>query len=158
VDSGRLLRDAARDVELRRALLGQGRGVDHRRRDCGVALRASRHLVGLLLRQRRARPRRGRDGVRPARGGRASRRARRRPRDGEMIARAALARDLAAAYANRQTIAPPSSRDQGFDLTTAYAVEGELVRLRRAAGHQPVGRKVGYANKAMWRVLKIDTL
>jgi len=30
--------------------------------------------------------------------------------------------------------------------------------MRRAAGHQTVGVKVGYANKAMWRVLKLDTL
>ena len=30
--------------------------------------------------------------------------------------------------------------------------------MRRAAGHMTVGIKVGYANKAMWRVLKLDTL
>ena len=30
--------------------------------------------------------------------------------------------------------------------------------MRRAAGHETVGVKVGYANKAMWRVLKLDTL
>ena len=30
--------------------------------------------------------------------------------------------------------------------------------MRRAAGHKTVGVKVGYANKAMWRVLKLDTL
>jgi len=75
-----------------------------------------------------------------------------------MIDTSALARDLAAAYANRQAIVPPSSRYPQFDLAAAYAVEGELVRLRRASGRTPVGRKVGYANKAMWRVLKLDTL
>jgi 2-oxo-3-hexenedioate decarboxylase len=70
-----------------------------------------------------------------------------------------LARELADAYAHRQSIAvPPSARDGGFDLSTAYAVEAELVRLRRASGHAPVGRKVGYANKAVWRVMKLDTL
>jgi 2-oxo-3-hexenedioate decarboxylase len=69
-----------------------------------------------------------------------------------------LALDLVAAYAERRPLpAPPSSRD-GLDLTTAYAVEGELVRMRRAAGRRTVGVKVGYANKAMWRVLKLDTL
>ena len=41
---------------------------------------------------------------------------------------------------------------------TAYAVEAELVALRRAAGHRTVGRKVGFANKAVWRVLKLETL
>ncbi len=62
------------------------------------------------------------------------------------------------AYAAGRTIQRPSARDAGFDLRAAYAVEAELTRLRRADGHATVGRKVGYANKAMWRVLKLDTL
>ena len=70
----------------------------------------------------------------------------------------ALARELMAAYSECQTIAAPSTRDAGFDLATAYAVESELARLRRAGGRTTVGRKVGFANKAMWRVLKLDTL
>jgi 2-oxo-3-hexenedioate decarboxylase len=70
----------------------------------------------------------------------------------------ALAQELLAAYADRRTVEAPSARDAGFDLATAYAVESELARLRRAAGHAAVGRKVGFANKAMWRVLKLDTL
>jgi 2-oxo-3-hexenedioate decarboxylase len=53
---------------------------------------------------------------------------------------------------------PLSSRVPGFDLATAYAIEAELTRLRRATGRKTVGRKVGFANKAMWRVLKLDTL
>ena len=70
----------------------------------------------------------------------------------------ALALQLAEAFAERRTLTtPPSSRD-GLDLSTAYAVERELVRMRRSEGHQTVGVKVGYANKAMWRVLKLDTL
>ena len=71
----------------------------------------------------------------------------------------ALAQELMAAHASRQLIStPPSARDSSFDLDAAYAVEAELVRLRRANGRTPVGRKVGFANKAMWRVLKLDTL
>jgi 2-keto-4-pentenoate hydratase len=70
----------------------------------------------------------------------------------------ALALELTSAYAERRPLpVPPSSRD-GLDLSTAYAVERELVQMRRAGGHQTVGVKVGYANKAMWRVLKLDTL
>src|SRR4029453_4817561 len=70
----------------------------------------------------------------------------------------ALALELTAAYAEREALsAPPSSRD-GLDLSTAYAVERELVRMRRGEGHETIGVKVGYANKAMWRVLKLDTL
>ena len=70
----------------------------------------------------------------------------------------ALAQELATAYATRSPTAAPSERDPSFDLTSAYAVESELARMRRASGHTSVGRKVGYANKAMWRVLGLDTL
>lgn len=71
----------------------------------------------------------------------------------------ALAREIADAYGQRREIAvPPSARDGGVDLATAYAVEAELVRLRSAAGQRTVGRKVGFANKAVWRALKLDTL
>jgi 2-oxo-3-hexenedioate decarboxylase len=69
-----------------------------------------------------------------------------------------LAQELAAAYATRSTIPAPSERDPSFDLASAYAVESEHARMRRASGHATVGRKVGFANKAMWRVLKLDTL
>ncbi|HJZ76597.1 MAG TPA: fumarylacetoacetate hydrolase family protein [Vicinamibacterales bacterium] len=74
-----------------------------------------------------------------------------------MDARAAALR-LRDAYAARQPAPTPSSEDPGFDLAAAYAVERELVRMRRERGHRTGGRKVGYANKAMWRVLKLDTL
>lgn len=70
-----------------------------------------------------------------------------------------LARELAGAYEQRRLVAAlPSAREGGLDLATAYAVEGELVRLRRAAGQRTAGRKVGFANKAMWRALKLETL
>jgi 2-oxo-3-hexenedioate decarboxylase len=70
----------------------------------------------------------------------------------------AAATRLRDAYATRQPAPTPSSDDPAFDLASAYAVERELARMRREAGHRSVGRKVGYANKAMWRVLKLDTL
>lgn len=70
----------------------------------------------------------------------------------------AVAQEIIEAYAKRELIAPPSSRDGGFDLATAYAVEAEIARARRASGHQPVGWKVGYANRAMWRALEIETV
>jgi 2-oxo-3-hexenedioate decarboxylase len=46
----------------------------------------------------------------------------------------------------------------GFDLNAAYTMEAELMRLREADGHKAVGRKVGFASKAMWRILKLETL
>jgi 2-keto-4-pentenoate hydratase len=71
----------------------------------------------------------------------------------------AMAQELLLAHTSGQILpVPPSSRDPGFDLSTAYAVEAELVRLRRASGRRTVGRKVGFANKALWRVLRLETL
>jgi 2-oxo-3-hexenedioate decarboxylase len=70
----------------------------------------------------------------------------------------ALAEDLRAAYAERRIVPAPSARDAAFEMADAYAVESELVRMRTEAGHQTVGLKVGYANKAMWRALKLETL
>jgi 2-keto-4-pentenoate hydratase len=70
----------------------------------------------------------------------------------------ALARELLSASDSGKMVEPPPSARPGFDLNTAYEVEGILKRWREAAGHKPVGRKVGYANKAMWRVLKLETL
>jgi 2-oxo-3-hexenedioate decarboxylase len=70
-----------------------------------------------------------------------------------------LAHELMAAYSGGHVIAvPPSARDAAFDLSAAYGVEAELAHLRRAAGHATVGRKVGFANKALWRALKLDTV
>lgn len=69
-----------------------------------------------------------------------------------------LANELLSAYkAGAIVEVPPSTRPR-FDLDTAYAVEMKLKDLRQAAGHEAVGRKVGYANKAMWRMLKLETL
>ena len=69
-----------------------------------------------------------------------------------------LARELLSAYETGAMVAIPPSRRPGFDLDMAYEVEATLKRFREAAGHRAVGRKVGYANKAMWRVLKLETL
>src|SRR5580698_5051856 len=69
-----------------------------------------------------------------------------------------LARELLSARETGGMVdALPSSRPH-FDLNTAYAVETTLKRFREAEGHKAIGRKVGYANKAMWRVLKLETL
>jgi 2-keto-4-pentenoate hydratase len=62
------------------------------------------------------------------------------------------------AYETGQMIAVPPSARPGFKLDTAYEVETLLKQFREAAGYKAIGRKVGYANKAMWRVLKLETL
>jgi 2-oxo-3-hexenedioate decarboxylase len=71
----------------------------------------------------------------------------------------ALATEIADAFERRQPIAvPPSARQEGLTLDQAYAVEAELARRRHAAGRTTVGRKVGFANKALWRVLNLKTI
>ena len=70
-----------------------------------------------------------------------------------------LAQELLTAHSSGHAVPiPPSARGADFDLSAAYAVESELTRLRRASGHGTVGLKVGFANKALWRVLGLDTL
>lgn len=75
-----------------------------------------------------------------------------------MIDPKALARELIDARETGATVPAPSSCDAAFDLPAAYATEAEIARLRRAAGRKTIGRKVGYANKALWRALKLDTI
>ena len=70
----------------------------------------------------------------------------------------ALARTIADAYARRIQIPAPTAAGADFDLATAYATEAALVESRRASGRRTVGLKVGFANKAVWRVMKLDTL
>lgn len=66
--------------------------------------------------------------------------------------------ELRIAYETGKMVAVlPSSRN-GFDLNGAYQVESALKTWREAHGHRSVGLKVGYANKAMWRILKLETL
>jgi len=69
-----------------------------------------------------------------------------------------LARELLFAHESGQMVPALPSARPGFDLNTAYEVEAALKRFRELAGHRAVGRKVGYANKAVWRVLKLETL
>ena len=69
-----------------------------------------------------------------------------------------LARELLSAYETGKMVVIPPSERPGFDLDAAYAVEANLKQFREAGGHRAIGRKVGYANKAMWRVLKLETL
>ena len=70
-----------------------------------------------------------------------------------------LAHELFDAYTSGSGVAvAPTARDGGCDLATAYAVEAELTRMRRAGGATTVGRKVAFPNRAVWRTLKIQTV
>jgi 2-keto-4-pentenoate hydratase len=69
-----------------------------------------------------------------------------------------LVQELLYAFETGQMISVLPSARPGFDLNTAYLVEATLKQLRESDGHRAVGRKVGYANKAVWRILKLETL
>jgi 2-keto-4-pentenoate hydratase len=69
-----------------------------------------------------------------------------------------LARELESASQRGGMVSRLQSSRPGFDLNSAYDVESTLKQWRVASGQNSVGRKVGYANKAMWRVLKLETL
>ena len=67
--------------------------------------------------------------------------------------------EIRQAFAVPTGIATPfSAREGGMSIDAAYAAEEEFRNWRASEGRALVGRKVGYANKAMWRVLKLDTL
>ena len=70
----------------------------------------------------------------------------------------ALARELLSAYETGEMVPNPPSQRPGFELETAYAVEAALKQWRETGGAKAIGRKVGYVNKAMWRMLKLETL
>jgi 2-keto-4-pentenoate hydratase len=69
-----------------------------------------------------------------------------------------LAEQFAEATARGDLVAPPSEAGDGFELDAAYRVQAEYTRLRRSQGRVTTGVKVGYANRAVWRALKIATL
>ena len=69
-----------------------------------------------------------------------------------------IARELLAAYRTGQKVPTLPSSRTGFDLDAAYAIEAAIKRTREAEGAHAVGLKAGYANKALWRALKLQTL
>jgi len=69
-----------------------------------------------------------------------------------------IAQEVADAFASGRTFSSPLSSREGFTLEVAYAVEAALARRRSAAGRRMVGRKVAFANAAVWRALKIETV
>jgi 2-oxo-3-hexenedioate decarboxylase len=70
-----------------------------------------------------------------------------------------LARELFAARERGVPILVPlSSRIPDFDLNAAYAVDAELIESRRASGRRVAGRKIGFANRALWRKFGLTTL
>jgi 2-oxo-3-hexenedioate decarboxylase len=57
--------------------------------------------------------------------------------------------------AGRQ-VSPLTERYPGFDLAEAYAVAEKIRELRGARGETPVGRKLGFTNRAAWSAYGIS--
>jgi 2-oxo-3-hexenedioate decarboxylase len=55
------------------------------------------------------------------------------------------------AFASRRLIPPLSAEDPWFDDDAAYAIALEVYRRRVQRGEQPVGRKIGFTNRSLWR-------
>lgn len=63
-----------------------------------------------------------------------------------------IARQMRAAQDETRQIEPFTSRIEGFDLPSAYAVAGLNHEALIAEGHVPVGRKIGFTNPDMWSI------
>jgi 2-oxo-3-hexenedioate decarboxylase len=62
----------------------------------------------------------------------------------------AIALELLHALDNGSTIPLLSAKQANFGWDHAYAISAELIRLRRARGENPVGRKIGFTNRNIW--------
>jgi 2-oxo-3-hexenedioate decarboxylase len=63
-----------------------------------------------------------------------------------------IARQVRIAQDEQSQLEPFTSRMDGFDLPSAYAVAQLVHEARVSAGAVPVGRKIGFTNPDMWSV------
>jgi 2-oxo-3-hexenedioate decarboxylase len=62
----------------------------------------------------------------------------------------AVAAEAFATLANGRQIASFSARHPAFDLDEAYRATAAVRQMRESRGERPVGRKIGFTNRAMW--------
>jgi 2-oxo-3-hexenedioate decarboxylase len=62
----------------------------------------------------------------------------------------AIAAEAIAALDTGRQIATFSQRHPAFGLAEAYAVAAAIRQIRESRGARPVGRKIGFTNRAMW--------
>jgi 2-oxo-3-hexenedioate decarboxylase len=67
----------------------------------------------------------------------------------------AISSELMSKLGTGEQIVPFSRRYADFGLAEAYEVVGEVRRLRELRGDSPVGRKIGFTNKAAWSSMGI---
>lgn len=61
-----------------------------------------------------------------------------------------ISNELMALLGTGRQVQPFSRRGTSFDLATAYQVVIKVRELRRAAGQNPIGRKIGFTNRSLW--------
>jgi 2-oxo-3-hexenedioate decarboxylase len=61
-----------------------------------------------------------------------------------------IAREALDVLGTGRQIATFSSRHPAFDLAEAYDVAAQVRDMRRARGENPIGRKIGFTNRAVW--------
>ena len=69
-----------------------------------------------------------------------------------------VAKVLLAARARARQLPPFSEASADFSVGQAYDVAAEILKIRRAAGEKPVGRKIGFTNRNIWREYGISAL
>jgi len=67
-----------------------------------------------------------------------------------------IAEELIALLGTAEQVEPFSSRYREFGLAEAYEVVARVRDLRLARGEHPVGRKIGFTNRAAWRDYEIS--
>ena len=67
-----------------------------------------------------------------------------------------IAQELLRAYDQASLIGSIAARHADFDLDAAYRVAAELMRLRLGRGARPVGRKIGFTNRSIWKIYGVD--
>jgi 2-keto-4-pentenoate hydratase len=63
-----------------------------------------------------------------------------------------IALQMRAAQVEVRQVEPLSSRIQGFDMASAYAVAHLIHETRVSEGAVPIGRKIGFTNPDMWSI------
>lgn len=66
-----------------------------------------------------------------------------------------IARRIKTAQDAARQIFPISAESAGFDDAAAYHVAGLIHQARLAEGYRPVGRKIGFTNRAIWPVYNV---
>jgi 2-oxo-3-hexenedioate decarboxylase len=67
-----------------------------------------------------------------------------------------LALELLEALAARGTVAAISGRVEGFGVEEGYRVLAAIGAARAARGWVPVGRKIGFTNRAVWELFGVE--